>query len=98
MEPKDEIDDTAYFKTLRAQEEGEGAPFRATLGGITKWTTELDANFVGPNFWRAAGRITREPGDWFRDFNLPEQYASYEEAIAAAREFALDWIAQQPVE
>jgi hypothetical protein len=98
MEPKDEIDDTAYFKTMRAEQEAGSLPPDGPIVGA-KWFMELNAKFCGEHFYRAAGRITPQPEDGsFYDFDLPDQYTSYEEAIAAAREFATDWIAQQPIE
>jgi hypothetical protein len=102
MEPKDEIDDTAYFKTLRALE--EGGPFDGRLGGITKWSIEPDATREGDT-WSASVSIMRmgtdaetEEGLFDHFFTMPDLYPSEAEALTAAREFAQDWIAQQPIE
>jgi hypothetical protein len=98
MEPKDEIDDTAYFKTLRAEEEAGKVPPDAIQGGAVKWTIEPDARYVGPHFWRAVGVMRRTPGEAYWEYDLPEQFATEAEALQGGREYALDWIAQQPVE
>jgi hypothetical protein len=100
MEPKDEIDDTAYFKTLRAEQEAGSIPIlegESPSVGV-KWTIEPDARYIGPHFWKATGVIRRTPGEAYWNFDLPEQFATEVEAVTAAREYAQDWIAQQPVE
>ncbi|MDR5784521.1 hypothetical protein QCE63_34515 [Caballeronia sp. LZ065] len=92
-----EIDDTAYFRTLRAEQAGGPPPMELNGGATATWTIETNARYISPHFWRAVGVIRLTSGEVFYDYDLPEQFTTERHALEGGRQYALDWIAQQPV-
>jgi hypothetical protein len=96
MEPRDEneIDDTAYFKTLREQEEG---PWKANYGATVKWDISPEVEHAG-EYWLARVYVLKMPGIREYTLDVPGHFTSEGAANRAAVDWATDWIAQQPVE
>jgi hypothetical protein len=97
MEPRDEneIDDTAYFRTLREQEEG---PWKARYGGCVKWDIAPEVEHTEDGHWRARALVMKMPGIREYTLDVPGSFDTEGAANRAAVDWATDWIALQPVE
>lgn len=94
MEPSDEIDDTAYFRTLYAQEDG---PWQARFGENLKWDMTPEVEHTGEH-WLARVYVMRMPGCRERMLDVPGRFDSEGAANRAAVDWVTDWIATQPAD
>jgi hypothetical protein len=98
MTKRTEPDDTNYFRILREAEAAEqGTPFAARTGGAVSWNIEPDVEHDAERgHWRATVNISRAPNVALH-YRVGDAFDSEGAARAAARDWAYDWIARQPV-